>query len=456
MRKVQKIGFAIALLLEAGLALASAESIQGSTQGTVERPALELKQLIRTANHSLLEDRLKASLDPNSSLPDGSLPLAWAAEMQDAISVRLLLAHGADPDGTDVNTNAFQPIIVACLYGEAEVLDLLLDSNVDVRALWEDDIPAISICAGNAPKRIVERMIKAGADVSQADSNGQTPLMWAAFYARIETIELLVSRGADANRQTKKGFTPLLFAIKSGHLAAAEAVIASGGNPDYVLPDGTSVVQLAMYQQNYEFAASMVKRGVDLQQYDRNGRQLLHAAVLADQRELVGLLILHGADVNAVTKPSMAKWRFESNFKAGDYAFPLVPALLLAAQQGQAEMLSLLALAGADTGFVTRQGDDVLLLAASSGAPEALSIALEFNPDVNKTNQRGDTPLHKVLTSSTGEKLEAMLRMLAQRHARADIKNKKGITAEAIGGAEHFKSRRTFVTLFANAMEQSI
>jgi ankyrin repeat protein len=57
--------------------------------------AEELRQLIRTANYSQLEYRLKAGLDPQSRLPDGSLPLAWAAEMQDAQSMGLLLTHGA-------------------------------------------------------------------------------------------------------------------------------------------------------------------------------------------------------------------------------------------------------------------------------------------------------------------------------------------------------------------------
>jgi ankyrin repeat protein len=448
MRRIQTICLAIAFLLGARFAFAS--------EAAGENSALELKQLIRSADHAVLEDRLNAGLDPNSRLPDGSLPLAWAVEMQDAISVRLLLTNGATPNDDEENSNAFQPLIIACLYGNAEILDLLLENRVDVNAMWAGDIPALSICAGNAPQRVVEQMIKAGADPRQVDSRGQTPLMWAALNGRVENINLLVRLGADANRQTLEGFTPVFFAVKSRRLKAAEAIIEGGGDLDYALPDGTSIVQLAMYQQNYDFAAFMVRRGVDLQRYDSNGRQLLHAAVLADQLDLVSLLISQGADVNAVTKPSSVQWRYESNFKAGDYDFPLIPPLLLAAQQGQAEMLSLLALAGADTGFITPQGDDVLLVAAASGSPKTLGVALQLNSDVNKANGRGDTPLHKVLTSSTGKELEEMLRMLAQRNARADIENKQGITADAIGGDEHFKSRETFVTLYAISSEQSI
>jgi len=419
-------------------------------------PAEELRQLIRTANYSQLEYRLKAGLDPQSRLPDGSLPLAWAAEMQDAQAMGLLLAHGASPDDAGPRANPFRPIIVACQYGEEQVLDLLLDANADVAVTGPDNIPALSLCAGHASSKIVARMINAGALPDETDAKGQTPLMWAAINGRVDNVELLLRLGADANRQTTGGFTPLFFAVKSGRLDVAEAIIAGGGDPTYQTPDSTSVMQLAMYQHNYAFAGAMAKRAIDLSRYDRNGRQLLHAAVIANQPELVDLLLAQGADVNAVTKPSLVKWRYESNFRAGAYEFPIIPSLMLAALQGHSEILSRLADAGADTKFLTPEGDDVLLMAASSGDPETLHVALGLNTDVNAINKRGDTALHKVLANGTGEALVEMLKMLAQHGARADIENSKGMTAKAIAEDEHFKNKDTFAALFNHTKEQGL
>ena len=129
---------------------------------------------------------------------------------------------------------------------------------------------------------------------------------------------------------------------------------------------------------------------------------------------------------------------------------------MLAALHGHSEMLRRLADAGADTEFLTPEGDDVLLMAASSGDPETLLVALELDTEVNTINKRGDTALHNVLANSTGEALAEMLQMLAQRGARTDIENSKGMTAKAIAGDEHFKSRDTFAALFNHTKEQTL
>lgn len=57
--------------------------------------ATALRALILASDHAGLERALEAGVDPRARLPDGSLPLAWAAEIQDAAAVRALLAHGA-------------------------------------------------------------------------------------------------------------------------------------------------------------------------------------------------------------------------------------------------------------------------------------------------------------------------------------------------------------------------
>src|SRR5690606_9627219 len=130
-----------------------------------------------------------------------------------------------------------------------------------------------------------------------ADRSGQTALMWAAAAGRVDVIDLLISNGAQINRETEKGFTPLFFSLKSGNPQASTVLLDAGADPYHRAADGTSAVQLAMYQQAHEFVALMLERGgVDLAEFDQNGNQLLHAAVLAQDAELVKRLIASGAD----------------------------------------------------------------------------------------------------------------------------------------------------------------
>ena len=121
-------------------------------------------------DHARLEERLRRGEAAERRLPDGSKPLAWAIERQDATAVRLLLKHGARVDDPDPAGNAFRPLIVACLYPSEPVLDLLLAEAVDVNVQGPEGISALSLCAAHAPPRIVEALIKGVPEVA-----GQLP-----------------------------------------------------------------------------------------------------------------------------------------------------------------------------------------------------------------------------------------------------------------------------------------
>jgi ankyrin repeat protein len=60
---------------------------------------------------------------------------------------------------------------------------------------------------------IVEYLVKNGADVNYADSDGNTQLMYYAFNTRIEMCELLLKRGARIGETNKDGLTALEYAL---------------------------------------------------------------------------------------------------------------------------------------------------------------------------------------------------------------------------------------------------
>jgi uncharacterized protein len=387
-----------------------------------------------------------ASDDPNRRLPDGSTQLAWAVENQDREKVRRLLDAGAKPNG--IGDASVSPLLVACQYGDPAILDMLLTAGADVKAARPDGITPLAICAGTASAHILKRLIASGAEVDKADDKGQTPVMWAAAKGRVENIQLLLQHGADINRRTDKGFTPLFFALKSGVPQAPVAVLEGGGNANYVAPDGTSVVQLAMYQKDYGFAARMIERGASLTAFDRTGNQLLHAAVLADEQPLVKLLLAKGADANALTGPSKVKLRFEVNFKTGDYEIPPKSPLLLAAERGSAAVMRTLVDAGADTKFRLADGTNVVLAAATSGKLAALELALQLQPNPNTTTSDGQTPLHLLVGGGSGTELEAMMKLLADKGARTDIRNRAGQTPVDVAKEAQTDAKAAFESTF--------
>lgn len=418
--------------------------------GAIATPPSELMTAIRDSDHRRLQALLENGAAPNERQADGSLPLAWAIEMQDARSTQLLLRHGAWANDPAPTGNPFRPLFVACLHPVPSVLTQLLDAGADEQVTGPDGISALAACAAQAPLAIVARLIKAGAAVNHVDAHGQTALMHAAAQGRPEVFKLLLESGADLHAISNGGLTATHFAVKGGSVAVLRAALAAGADPAQRAPQDTSLVQLAMYQQAYAVAEYLVAAGVDLEAYDRNGHQLLHAAVQGKQPQLVSQLLAAGAPVNALSQSSKVRWRYESNFKAGDYEFPHSPPLLLAAAAGSTRIMQTLLDAGADPTLRASDGNHLVLAAAGSGEPAALALALKETKAANVQNPQGETALHRVLASATGPALKAMLALLHSHNARADLKDQRGRTPAAIAAEPNFKGAAAFAALFSD------
>ncbi len=398
-----------------------------------------------------LQQALDDGANPNQALPDGSLPLAWAADSQNPELVIALLKAGAKPDAITSIAN-FSPLVTACQRGEPKIVAALLDAGADVNRATATGITPLALCAGNSSPEIVARLLEKGAVVDAIDETGQSPLMWAAAKGQVENIKLLVKAGADANRITKKGFSPLMFALMSSNPEATLALIEAGSDIAYKAPDGTSMVQMAMYRKQYEIAEVLINHGVDLNTYDRNGNLLLHAAVLAKQPQLVSLLLEKGANPNALTGTSQVVWRYEVNFTARPYiTYPKSP-LFLAVEKGAPEIMKILVAAGADTKFSIEDGTN-LVMAAVVTDPATLEQAFLLAPNMNVTNKRGQTPLLSLMNGASylplsNVQLHELFKVLSKHGARIDIADAKGQTPKDLAKVEEFRAKTEFADVF--------
>jgi len=90
-----------------------------------------------------------------------------------------------------------------------------------------------AIKSGN--RAAVQEMIDSGADLSQQDKRGWTPLNWAAGSGQLEIVELLLERGADPLAVGRDLRTPQMIALAAGHADVVkrlrEAEAKAGATP---------------------------------------------------------------------------------------------------------------------------------------------------------------------------------------------------------------------------------
>jgi ankyrin repeat protein len=185
--------------------------------------------------------------------------------------------------------------------------------------------PAISIynAAGSGDIEAIKQHLAAGTDVNAKGVAGWTALQRAAWYYHIEIVELLIANGADVNAKVEagdyKGQTPLDLAEEvdeddSPEDKAVKKEIANllrkhGGKPTEPVAEAAKPkpptakapeipLWTAAWKGNIEAVKQHLAAGADVNEKNGDGSTILHNAIIGGHKEVVGLLIAKGADVN--------------------------------------------------------------------------------------------------------------------------------------------------------------
>ena len=67
-------------------------------------------------------------------------------------------------------------------------------------------------------------------EVNAKDQDGMTPVLWAAFEGRLETLRLLVGKGGDPDKADQFGNTALHLCAAKGHMQCVDFLVKFGVN----------------------------------------------------------------------------------------------------------------------------------------------------------------------------------------------------------------------------------
>jgi cell wall assembly regulator SMI1 len=174
-----------------------------------------------------------------NALDTGWLPLVVAAEGGKTDVARLLLKHGAAPNGVDGNGDT--PLIAAARRGKAPVVRLLLKHGADVNHATPMSKTPLTEAIQGATKghtTAAQLLIDAGAEVNgDYRDTGQTLLMLASKLSSPEMIEILLRAGADIDAVRPVG-TALTCAVWADRPRNVEMLVHQGADQTLRIPDG--------------------------------------------------------------------------------------------------------------------------------------------------------------------------------------------------------------------------
>lgn len=122
-----------------------------------------------------------------------------------------------------------------------------------------------------------------------------------------QLVRLLSANPALANTENTEGLTPLGFAAHFGHAQAAAVLLDYGADINALshskvgyIPSNTALHAAIAGERSLEVIGLLLERGAATGIFDSNGHTCLHVAAFHDDnRELAKLLIEFGADVHA-------------------------------------------------------------------------------------------------------------------------------------------------------------
>ena len=251
----------------------------------------------------------------------------------------------------------------------ATALEMIAKKPADVTVAEADGSTALLWAANLNDTDLASRLLKAGADPKVRNQLGSTPLAEAAFHANAEMIKVLLDGGADPTAVGPDGQTPLMLVARTANVAAAKLLLDKGANPN---------VKEAQHEQTALMWAAASSQGPMV-------RQLLLAGALPDAKTTIDLM---------------------TPLVSGEpRALPRTPggmtAMLFAAREGCLDCVKALLEKGAKIDLPDPEGVTPLISAIFNAHFDTAKYLIEKGANVNRWDWWGRTPLYLAVDYNT-------------------------------------------------------
>lgn len=242
-------------------------------------------------------------------------------------------------------------------------------------------------------------------DISGADGDGKTSLIWAATNGHLEVVRLLVDTNADLNAKTHWGYAALACAAWYGHFEV--------------------VAFLAQREVNFKDlgAAFVCAYGSARKGTQKVVEFLLEAGADVDAKEVTGNYQGWTALMIASYRGELekVKWLLEAQAAVNLQNFDGVTPLGFAASKGHLEVVNLLLSAGADVDSQSNNGETALTFAAKLGDCEMIRTLLEAKASLELRTIDGRTALSLAAEKGYSKVVKLLLEAMAELETKDEF-----------------------------------
>lgn len=320
--------------------------------------------------------------DVNVRNNNGELPVDLAKEKENENSWLMLSTKGILRD-----------LFCLATLGDMHKVYTFISQNPDIiTAKNSEGITPLHFAAITDNLKLAKLLLLRGADIHTKDYNGRTPLYWAARETCPDIVDLLVKKGADVNATDLEGLTPLHCVARwSGcdrSKRITEILLKAKAKPEIRDKYGRTPLHWAAYKNTDKVLDLLLSVGANVDAKDNDGKTPAFFAIMNGHDYLAEALYEMS---KMKTDPPKPRQLYEAALK-GDKQAVIVfldkyPDLVNARFHGVSEFSSW-----------EVKLDTPLHAAAENGHNEVAELLItKYKADINAINNQGESPLNLAL-----------------------------------------------------------
>ena len=168
----------------------------------------------------------------------------------------------------------------------------------------EDGRTPLHVAVMGGHKKLVEYLIREGANIDALDKEGRTPLLNAIILKKPNLAHMLIEMGADVKIKSKEGANAIIYAFFFGPEDLIEPILDSGQNVNERYEGGVTLMQGAAALGNKNALNILIARGADVNTKSDRGETPLYFGIRQGKTEIVEWLLSHGAQTQGKLEES--------------------------------------------------------------------------------------------------------------------------------------------------------